>query len=156
MYAWQIYFLAENSCTEIFHFICGHVLLVALCLPCHKKVWGNKRLDLDSKYTWVVRFTPRPPNPSKHYIEGCVDHRTGLDAAKKGHISCSCWESNPCRPTRPYTDCTMQAHLYRTIQKKLWSSIIWHHNLSDEPVIREANFHFPGKTLLRLLHIYKT
>jgi hypothetical protein len=40
-------------------------------------------LNLGTRCTWVISFTPRPLYKDTHWIGGCVGHRAGLDAVAR-------------------------------------------------------------------------
>lgn len=64
------------------------------------------------------------------------------------------WESNPWRPICRYADCVSHVHPYRTTKIVSGSSILWRHDISDEPLMHTAScFHIRGRTLLSVNQI---
>jgi hypothetical protein len=67
--------------------------------------YSSTILDLGTRWSWVVTFTPRLDYPlgrisRYHCIRGCIGPRACLNAMEKRKTSCPSQESNPDRPTR--------------------------------------------------------
>jgi hypothetical protein len=65
-----------------------------------KAYWGSggippRILDLGTRYSWVVGFTPRGRAPGTHWIGGWVCPRAGMDAVMKREIPTPYRDSNP-------------------------------------------------------------
>jgi hypothetical protein len=79
--------------------------------------YSSTILDLDTRWSWVVSFTPRPLYPeekahSTYWIRGVVGPKT-IWTLWRGEKSCPCRESNPSRPVRRYTDWATPGPIFR-------------------------------------------
>jgi hypothetical protein len=78
-----------------------------------KMYWGAEvQLHHSQPRHWIKLGSQGKSSHGNHWIWGWVGSRAGLDAVNR-EISCSCWEYNPARSARCYTDWTTVANIIK-------------------------------------------